>query len=1032
MDLTIMKKKGMFLFSMVFTGILTVIFAVSIGYATFIENDYGTPTARILIYNARWFEVLLVLLAVNLTGSILVNRLYRKGKWPILLFHVAFIFILAGAATTRYTGYEGYMHIREGAASDYLISEETYIALSVSDGNETLERIWPVRFSPYTANRFSEKISIKGKSVRLDDILYVPSAGETVVTDPTGKPVISLTLLNSGRQRMNLNLRDGDTRILENQIIGLNAHEDEVDLNFSVKSNMLALTSSDSLFVLNGDGSREFYSLPNASKALNTQTVYRAGAVHFVVDSFFSNGNIQVVHVPSAEENRSDALQLNVMVDGQHGKLLTFGKKGVVGETAEVDLGGLNIRASYGSVKVPLPFSIYLEDFQLERYPGSNSPSSFASEVVVRDGDISKPYRIYMNNILKYKGYRFFQSSYDTDEKGTVLSVNRDEWGTAITYLGYFLMMFGFVFTLFIKESRFSKLLKASAKLREERSKLFTVVVIGLLSTAVNAQTTPAGPRIDRNHAADFETLLLQSRKGRIEPAATLASEILRKVARKNSWKGMPPAELFLSMQARPDLWKAEEIIRVDNAGLRQQLGISGEYISFNQLVLPVEQGGYLLASRANEAFAKKSSERTRLDKEIINVDERVNILFNVLSGNFLTAFPVPGDPNNKWVSANETSDQNEAGKLLTRQLAEGYLASVAANRWDEANSMLMNIRNYQREEGGGILPSDLKVRLEIVYHKADIFGRLSKALMTCGLLLLLVQLGSIFNTSIKLEGIRRFSFFLFLIFFTFQTLGLAVRWYVSGHAPWSNGYESMVFVSWAILGTGIILYKRSEITLSLTAMLAGLTLLVAGFSWMNPEITNLVPVLKSYWLIVHVAVIMASYGFLGIAAMLGLLNLILMLAGNRKNGSRVGHTIKELVVIIHIALIAGLFLLASGSFIGGIWANESWGRYWGWDPKETWAMVTLLVYSFIVHMHKIKGLNSSFHISAAAVLGFGSVLMTYFGVNYYLSGMHSYAQGDPPPVPAAVYVGMVMVLVLVSAAFFSRHHVEQDDPVVT
>jgi cytochrome c-type biogenesis protein CcsB len=201
---------------------------------------------------------------------------------------------------------------------------------------------------------------------------------------------------------------------------------------------------------------------------------------------------------------------------------------------------------------------------------------------------------------------------------------------------------------------------------------------------------------------------------------------------------------------------------------------------------------------------------------------------------------------------------------------------------------------------------------------------------------------------------------------------------------------------------------------------------MVAGMSWMNPEITPLVPVLKSYWLIVHVAIITSSYGFLGVGALLGMLNLILIVSRSRANAARVNLTIRELVNVIDIALLVGLILLTLGSFLGGVWANESWGRYWGWDPKETWALVTILVYTFISHMHKIPGFRGSFALSAASLVGFSSVLMTYFGVNYYLSGLHSYAQGEPAPVPAGVYVAVVIVIVLIVAAYISEKATKQ------
>jgi cytochrome c-type biogenesis protein CcsB len=298
---------------------------------------------------------------------------------------------------------------------------------------------------------------------------------------------------------------------------------------------------------------------------------------------------------------------------------------------------------------------------------------------------------------------------------------------------------------------------------------------------------------------------------------------------------------------------------------------------------------------------------------------------------------------------------------------------------------------------------------------------------MFTGLILLVLQLLTLFKPNIKLSFLKSFAFYFILALFLAETAGLAIRWYISNHAPWSNGYESMVFISWATVLGGLIFAKRSEITLSLTSVLAGLTLLVAGMSWMSPEITNLVPVLKSYWLIVHVAIITASYGFLGISALLGFLNLILMVFRNKQNSDRINHTVKELVNIIQIALIIGLLMVTLGSFLGGVWANESWGRYWGWDPKETWALVTILVYTFITHMHRIPGLRGSFAMSVAAVVGISSVLMTYFGVNYYLSGLHSYAQGEAAPIPSGVYIALVIVALVIVAAYFS----ERTNPIV-
>jgi len=1025
-----MKKFFSFLFSMLFTGILVTIFAIAIGYATFIENDYGTATAKILIYNSRWFEILLVIIAINLIGSIFQNKLFTRKRWPGFLFHISFVFMIIGAGITRYYGYEGTMHIREGESSNFIVSEETFVKISAADGNSKAENEYEVKFSPYTANRFSEEIELNGKTIRVKNLQYMPSAAETVVADPNGEPVVSLMAVGNGMQRIDFNLKNGGKKTVEGSTIGFNTQN--TNINLEIESGSLFVTATDSVFVLDMSGQKTETIVPGERYRMNTQTVYSSGNIHFAVKQFFQSGKTQLVYAPPQQGGSGrDALQIEITVGDQSKNLIVYGMKGVIAEPFSTTVNGTEVAVSFGAKKIELPFSIYLSDFQLERYPGSNSPSSYASEVILRDGTTEKPFRIFMNNILKYQGYRFFQSSYDTDEKGTILSVNSDAWGTSITYFGYLIMAIGFVLTLFNKNSRFMKLIKASARLREERKKLFAVVIFGMFFSALNAQQVQNIQPLNKKHVAEFEELLLQSTKGRTEPAATLASEILRKVAKKNKWQGMTAAEVFLSMQARPEQWKNVPIIKVADPELRKLLGISRDYAAFNTIVQPRESGGYRLNALVSEAFAKKSSERNKFDKEIINVDERVNILFNLFSGNFFTVFPVPGHENQKWVTANDAGTLGSEGENFAQLSTQNYLNAVASADWGTATQILNQIKSYQQKEGAQIIPSKTKIRLEILYHKWDIFGKLSKILLTVGLILLLIQLYTIFNPKVKLAALKQGAFVVILLLFAAQTAGLVIRWYISGHAPWSNGYESMVFVSWATLFTGLVFTGRSEITLSLTTLLAGLTLLVAGFSWMSPEITNLVPVLKSYWLIVHVAIIMASYGFLGIGAMLGLLNLILMIFRSNKNKIRVNHTIKELVVIIHISLILGLLMLAAGSFIGGVWANESWGRYWGWDPKETWAMVTILVYTFIVHMHKIPGFKGNYAVSAASLVGFGSVLMTYFGVNYYLSGLHSYAQGEPAPIPSGVYVAIVLVLLLVMVAFVSDKKEKQAEIVI-
>ncbi|MGC9354835.1 MAG: cytochrome c biogenesis protein ResB, partial [Mariniphaga sp.] len=678
-----MKKFLAFLFSMLFTGILVTIFAIAIGYATFIENDYGTTTAKILIYNSRWFEILLIIIAINLIGSVFENKLFTKKKWPGFLFHISFVFMIIGAGVTRYYGYEGTMHIREGESSNFIVSEETYIKISASDGNSFTEEEYEVKFSPYTANRFSEKIELNGKTIQVENLQYMPSADETVVADPNGEPIISLMAVGQGMQRIDFNLKNGDQKTVEDRTIAFNSKNKNSDINLQIDQGNLYFTSSDSVFVLNMSGEHAEKIAPDTLYRLNTQTVYSTGNIHFAVRQFFQSGKTQLVYAPPQQGGSgTDALQTQITAGNQSENLIVYGKKGVIAEPYTTTIDGTEVSVSFGSKKIELPFSLYLTDFQLERYPGSNSPSSYASEVILKDGETEKPFRIFMNNILKYQGYRFFQSSYDTDEKGTILSVNNDAWGTSITYFGYLIMAIGFVLTLFNRNSRFMKLIKASARLREERKKLFAIFIFGFFFTALNAQPAQNIQPLNKNHVTEFEELLLQSTKGRTEPTATLASEIMRKVAKKNKWQGMPASAVFLSMQANPEQWKNVPIIKVANPELRKMLGLSSDYATFNTIVQPREMGGYRLNAAVSAAFAKQSSERNKFDKEIINVDERVNILFNVFSGNFLTVFPVPGHENQKWVTANDAGTLGTKGETFARQSTQNYLSAVASGDW--------------------------------------------------------------------------------------------------------------------------------------------------------------------------------------------------------------------------------------------------------------------------------------------------------------------------------------------------------------
>uniref|UniRef100_UPI0035939F3B cytochrome c biogenesis protein n=1 Tax=Pricia sp. TaxID=2268138 RepID=UPI0035939F3B len=262
------------------------------------------------------------------------------------------------------------------------------------------------------------------------------------------------------------------------------------------------------------------------------------------------------------------------------------------------------------------------------------------------------------------------------------------------------------------------------------------------------------------------------------------------------------------------------------------------------------------------------------------------------------------------------------------------------------------------------------------------------------------------------------------VIFFLWHTAGLGLRWYISGHAPWTNAYESILYVSWATMGMGLLFARKSNMTLGAAAFVTGILLWIAHQNWVDPAISTLVPVLDSYWLMIHVAVIVASYGPLIVGAILGLVCLILMILTNKKNKAKMDLNIKELTIINEVALTVGLIMLTIGNFLGGQWANESWGRYWGWDPKETWALISIMVYAFVIHTRLVPGLRGKWTFNFLSLIAVFSIGMTYFGVNYYLVGLHSYGQSGAAAITPDYVWYLALGAVILGGISFWRYRV--------
>lgn len=681
----------------------------------------------------------------------------------------------------------------------------------------------------------------------------------------------------------------------------------------------------------------------------------------------------------------------------------------------------------------PLPFSVELVKFTLTRYPGSSSPSSYESELLVHVDGTTRHERVYMNNVLDVKGYRFFQASYDPDELGTVLSVNRDVAGRNITYTGYLLLLIGFILSFVGRNSRFMTLSRQLKELRSAAKTVTLLFVLFAVSLPLNAKEAVPSMleavqkyAVSPGHATVFGALPIQSGNGRMLPVNTFSSEVLRKLHKSDRIGALNSDQFLLSLLAVPDMWVRVPFINLSNQELATYYDLTDKECAYMEVF--DSNGNYKLQEKLDEAYNKMPAERTRFDKDLLKLDEQINIVHQLINHQMLNLFPKEDDPNHTWYApGDDLSAFSGKDSMFVSRIMDWYLGEVQdamkSGNWKKADEVVGMISTYQQAKNKTLDIRPEKIQAEIAYNKMDVFSWCKKGYLILGGLLLVLSFVALFKQPKWMKPVMWILGIGVLAVFCLHVYGMGMRWYIAGYAPWSNSYETMVYVAWATVLAGWLFVRRSMITFALATLFGGIILFVSGLSWMDPQINPLVPVLKSPWLMFHVAVIVAAYGFFGICCLIGLTNLTMMSIAGKKNTKMIYARISELTIVNEMSLLIGLALMTIGTFLGAVWANESWGRYWGWDPKETWALITMVVYALVVHLRLVTKWNNPWLFNLGSAVAFFSVLMTFFGVNYFLSGMHSYGQNDNVHgIFVYLYISVFVVIALGLLSYRKAH----------
>ena len=636
-----------------------------------------------------------------------------------------------------------------------------------------------------------------------------------------------------------------------------------------------------------------------------------------------------------------------------------------------------------------LPFTMRLDTFIVSYHEGTQAEADYTSRFTVSDSHGETQAEVSMNKIYEHGPLRFCQASYDRDGLGSVLAVSCDPWGIPVTYAGYALLFAALVWTLCDPKGSFRLLLRSPLL---QKGALCAMLFAGF---SANAKALNALPR----ETADKFGRLFMVYNGRVCPVQTFAVDFTKKLTGASSYNGLTAEQVLTGFMFYGDEWSAEPLIKVKNGPLRDALQLPGR-CAVNTFFNPL-MGGYILGPYVREYYQGQTD---KFHMQAAEMDDRLVMLMRLRRGELLKAFPVTRGGRTQWYAPTDNIADTLIGGAERAYIANVFSLlneEVHAGRTANVDRILGKMLAYQKKNAGSSLPSDLRMKAERTLNGVPFATILFMVNLALGVVLMVVVMagmlgkagrtgsyertGKVLNTAYAAGGALGGLSLLVL------TLCLALRWVASGRAPMGNGYETMLLLAWLVMLAALAAACRFRIALPLGLLLSGFFLLVSHISYMDPQISHLMPVLNSPLLSLHVSVIMAAFALLSLTFLCAVTSLLLRFFRGR-NATGIDGQTERLSLLSRLMLYPALALLGIGIFVGAIWANVSWGAYWNWDTKEVWGLITLMVYAVAAHDASLPFLRRPLGYHAFMALAFLTVVMTYFGVNYYLGGMHSYA----------------------------------------
>ena len=1016
------RKTLHFFSSHISTALLILAVVLAMITATILEKQYSASDAYTFVYGAPWFEGLIVLLFLNLIIKLFFNKLNKTRTLPAIFITISLLLIISGAFITRYNSINGVIHLEKNKKKAEALSKHNYLLVNnkTTESPDYLEKVF---FSPIN-NTLTQKLDISGKTIQVSVKDYMENAIKHIVQDESGAPVVKLTVFTEGGLKEVL-IKSGSYKEVAGTRITFNKNMPGA-YRLMYNSGRIFFSPPEKVNVEHVTDKLDTTLSADGKYVLKKTQRISGKNITFTMEKLWDRAKTVYVNQPDMSQIQGETvIKLSLQSGSKQQKV--YLNKSILKKPERVKINGVTLQVGYGKKPLKLPFSVTLDELMHKNTSRDFGSPDYTSIITLSYANGTVHYRLSSNKQISFKGYRLYQNSQETKKGTTRLTIKKDFYGRWTIFSGYILFVAGMLFSLLNPGSKFRNLMRRGIQSPGLKRKTSFILLILICLPVIGYNQTPLKniPDIDKKHAKKFGRLLIKKNKNDIKPVSTYAENIIENIYGDSRFQGKLPEQVMLEMIVFPKQYKKVNLIKLPHANLKKIIRTDTNYLAFNDFFSEGKKS-FLLQKEVNMAYIKAPSLRSSLDKALIQTDQKINTCYNIFSGQHFRIFP--DTINDKsWYYPNLQVTNYSVAKSSIERTFNTYLNTLKDasknNTYVKANQLLEKISQKQRKLSKQELPSELQIKAEQVFSNIQIFTYLKHLYLYLGLILLIIPVILYIKQFKILLKTHRIIFKVLVILFFIHLAGIAFQWYISGHGPWNGSYETMIFFAGAALLAGIFFSKKSQITLALGVILAATGLFVSDISWLQAGIFTGVLKTNSLWMTFSASLITTAYGFLGVAALTGILNLTCIIFRNPTNKGMLGTNIENITTITKIAMNTGVYILITGVILFSLHLFVTTGNYWHWASYNTWLLITILMYGMVYTILSIPGFKQAYYINVLSVVAYVSVLMNLVGCNLFINNVHGYsAENLPVAVTDYIFYSMAFIAFIALLAYTNEY----------